>query len=300
MSTPAEAQHAGLESVQAITALLQRSRQTHPTHALYEAAELQFWWSTQRSTDTFPQLFWVDEQGPVAAVVVNDFGGNVRSLVYDEPTALFAYLPDCTPDWIAQVVDRGLAHLNAGGIDAIELEVDQADDVMASIVRDRGFELKGDAVIEASLDAALVPAVSDLADGYRLLARSQTPDRRHHLSRPDGPDRQERLSQVSLYRSDLDLFVVDADDNWAANAMFWLDPVTETGVVEPVRTADEHQGRGLSRHLLTVGVNMLAREGAKRIGIGWEPDNPASGHLYQSVGFQAHRRTDLWGGPTGP
>lgn len=40
----------------------------------------------------------------------------------------------------------------------------------------------------------------------------------------------------------------------AAHGMFWYDPVTETGVVEPMRTHDDHQQRGLARHVLTTGV----------------------------------------------
>ena len=97
---------------------------------------------------------------------------------------------------------------------------------------------------------------------------------------------------------DLDLLVVDSEGDHAAHALFWFDPTTSIGVVEPVRTVDAHQQRGLSRHLLTAGLARLAALGAERVSIGYEPDNPASGHLYRSVGWVPGSATDLWSCPT--
>ena len=47
-----------------------------------------------------------------------------------------------------------------------------------------------------------------------------------------------------LYRRDLDLAVV-AGDEVAGYALFWPDPVTGVGLVEPMRVEDEHAGKGL-------------------------------------------------------
>jgi RimJ/RimL family protein N-acetyltransferase len=100
-----------------------------------------------------------------------------------------------------------------------------------------------------------------------------------------GSDVEERLSQTSLYRPDLDLVVLDGDDRGAAYGLFWFDPETATGLVEPMRTEDDHQRRGLSIHILTAGIDLLAEAGAMRIKIGFEPDNHASRGLYLSAGF---------------
>ena len=108
------------------------------------------------------------------------------------------------------------------------------------------------------------------------------------------PDPEPRLRQTSLYRPDLDLVVYDRDGDVAAYGLFWYDPVTGTGLVEPMRTEDAHQRRGLARHVLTTGVDLLARAGARRIKICFEPDNLASRDLYLSVGFRPHRQTDLF------
>ena len=291
-----EEQRSGLDYLETVTTLLRRARLAHPTKGLYEAAELNFWWARPRPTDDFPQLFWFDDGGkPVAAVVTNDFG-TASSLLYTAPTSVFSFMPDATPEFIDHVVERAIEHLTEHGIPNIELECDREDAVLRDALFARGFAVKEERVMEeAWLDAQDRVPVSEIHEGYRLLDRSEMLDRPHHLTRPDGPDPEVRLLQTSLYRADLDLAVVDANDEVAALGMFWFDPETGVGVVEPMRTMDEHQKRGLARHVLTSGIERLANAGADRISIGWDPDNPASGHLYQSVGFVSHRVNDLLG-----
>lgn len=293
-----EQPRAGLDYLASITSLLQRVRTEHPTKGLYQAAELQFWWSRPRATDEFDQLFWFDDDGrPVAAVTLTDFG-DASSLVYEEPTIVVTVLPDATDDWVAYVVERGLDHIGARGVGAVDVEIDQTDAVMRAVFERRGFTRRGDGVVECWLDASARPPVSPLPQGYRLATRRDLTDRPHHMDRPQVPAFEERLRQTSLYRPDLDLVVLDEHDEPAAYGIFWHDPVTAIGVVEPMRTLDEHQGRGLARHVLTAGIARLAAAGAERISIGYEPGNPASSHLYVDVGFVPHTQTDVYGGPT--
>lgn len=288
----------GLEYVATMTALLQRVRAAHPTHGSYEAAEIQWWWSIARQTDELGQLFWFDgDHRPTAAVVVNDFGDG-SSALYEAPTLVVSTLPDATPERIADVVDRGLAHVGAHGFDRVELEVDRDDGVMRDLLFDRGFAVAGDGMAECWLDAGDRPAVSPSSPGYRLLTRRETVSRPHHMTERRRPEVERRLRQTSLYRSDLDLVVVDADDRVAGYGLFWLDPVTATGVVEPMRTLDGHRRRGVARHILTTGVDLLACAGAERISIAYQPGNPASGSLYRDVGFRPYRHTDVLTGPT--
>jgi predicted N-acetyltransferase YhbS len=102
----------------------------------------------------------------------------------------------------------------------------------------------------------------------------------------NGPEVETRLRQTSLYRPDLDLVILDDRNQAAAYGLFWLDPVTATGLVEPMRTEEEHQRRGLARHVLTAGIDLLAQAGAEVIKISFEPDNPAARDLYLDVGFE--------------
>lgn len=279
----------GAEYLQAVTALLQRARTAHPTAGLYEAADLQWWWRIPRSTDDHPQLFWFDDIGrPAAAVIATDWGDRIAI----DPIVM----PDAAPDWVAYVMERGLAYADESGFDAIGLEVDPDDDVIRAVLTDHGFAIGGDGVVEMWLAADARPTISSLHEGYRLTSRIDTKQRPHHMinAKRNHPDVEARLRQTSLYRSDLDLVVLDTHDEVAAYGLFWFDPATDTGLVEPMRTEDDHQRRGLARHILTAGIDLLAAAGAERIKICYEPDNPASGSLYLSVGFEPVRQTVMF------
>jgi GNAT superfamily N-acetyltransferase len=293
MPTLREEHRVGVHYLEAVTALLRRARSAHPTKGLYEAADLQWWWRTARSTDDLGQLFWFDQLGrPEAAVIATDWGDRIAL----DPMLM----PDATPDWVAHVIERGLAHASESGFGAVEVEVDRGDDVTREVLVGHGFAVKKDGLVETWLGADARPEISPLRDDYRLSSRLDTMPRPHHLIKRTGPDVEARLRQTSLYRPDLDLLILDRDDNYAASGLFWYDPETATGLVEPMRTEDDHQRQGLARHVLTTGVNLLAEAGAERIKICFEPGNPASRGLYLSVGFEPVKQTDVLSGPSEP
>ena len=274
--------------------LLQRIRRTHPTAGLYEAADLQWWWRMPRSTDNVPQLFWFDDLGrPAAAVIATDWGDRIAL----DPILM----PDATPEWVARVIERGLAHAYESGFEAVGLEVDRADHVLRDVLVGHGFASERDGVVETWLAADARPEISPLHDGYRLCSRLDTMERPHHMiNQRNHSDLEARLRQTSLYRPDLDLVVLDSRDSVAAYGLFWYDPETGTGLVEPMRTEADHQRRGLARHILTTGIDLLAGAGAERIKICYEPDNPAARNLYLGVGFEPDRETVYFSGPTSP
>jgi RimJ/RimL family protein N-acetyltransferase len=289
-----EEHRVGLHYLNDVTVLLNRLRTAHPTRGLYEAADLQWWWGQRpRSTDAVPQLFWFDHLGrPEAAVIATDSGRRIQL----DPIVM----PDASPDWVAHVVDRGLAHASESGFDTVGLEVDRADGVLRDVLIGHGFAIEEDGLVESWLAADTRPAISPLPDVYRLSSRLDTMPRPHHMisSQRNHPDPEPRLRQTSLYRPDLDLVVHDSQDRVAAYGLCWYDPETATGLVEPMRTEDDHRRRGLARHVLTTGVDLLADAGATRIKICYEPDNPASKHLYLSAGFEPERQTDVFSGRT--
>ena len=131
-----EQHRVGVDYLEAATALLQRVRTDHPTAGLYEAADLQWWWRTARSTDSIPQLFWFDQLGrPEAAVIATDRGDGIALVPI--------VMPEATPDWIAHVIERGLVHATESGFGTVDLEVDRADDVMHELLVGHGFTIGG-------------------------------------------------------------------------------------------------------------------------------------------------------------
>lgn len=244
-----------------------------------------------RTTDNLPQLFWFDKLSqPEAAIIATDWGNRIAL----DPILM----PDATPEFVAHVIKRGLTHAHDLGFETVQMEVDRDDVVMRDVLRTRGFAIHEDGLIECWINARDLPDISQLQDDYRLSTRSATLSRPHHMIGRSGADVAHRLLATSLYRTDLDLLVLDRDANVAAHGLFWLDPETKTGLVEPMRTEDAHQRCGLARHILTAGIARLAAAGAARIKICFEADNPASSHLYLSVGFKPVKQTDVYSGRT--
>lgn len=282
----------GLDCVNAVTELLQRSRAAHRTAALMEAADYSWWWRVERPTDDFGQLFWFDQHDvPVAAVVATQWGSDVgeRSIGLDP-----ILMPDASAELIAHVLQRGLQHVEDAGLGPLEVMVDAADNVLIDALGTHGFVAQAGVGlapdIESWLEADQRPKISPLADGYRLVSRANLADRPHHFAH-HGPDVAARLDQTPLYRADLDLVVLDRADAVAAHGLFWFDEVTQTGLVEPMRTMGEHQRQGLARHLLTAGIERLSHAGAERIKIVVEASNEAAKDLYLDVGFQPAKET---------
>ncbi|MGH8946933.1 MAG: hypothetical protein ACRDVL_12395, partial [Acidimicrobiia bacterium] len=188
----------GIRYLEEVTTLAQRVRAAHPTAGLFEAADFQWWWRTPRATDVLPQLFWFDDAGrPEAAVITTDWGDAIGL----DPIVM----PDATPDWMAHVVERGLAHANEAGFDAVDFVIDRADDVMADVLAGHGFTIMEDETVESWLGAADRPATNPLHSDYRLASRLDTLSAPHHMIHRSGPDVETRLRQTSLYRPDLDL-----------------------------------------------------------------------------------------------
>jgi len=296
-----EEHRSGVRYLQAATALLQRVRSAHPTAGLLEAADLQWWWRTPRTTDELPQLFWFDHHGrPAAAVIATDWGDGIAL----DPIVL----PDATPDGLAHVIERGLAHAGQCGLGAVEVVIDAADHITRQVLAGHGFVMAPDAADAASTGLSVVtawlaadarPVTSPLHEGYRLCSRLDTLQRPHHLVQRSGPEVEARLRQTSLYRPDLDLVVHDRGGRVAAYGLFWFDPDSATGLVEPMRTEDGHQRRGLARHLLTAGIGLLAKAGAARIKVCFRPDNPAARDLYLGVGFVPDKQAVVLRRPAG-
>ena len=281
----------GLDYLRAGCELLGRIRNAHPTKGQFEAAELNWWWAHHRSTHDVEQLFWFDGAGNAeAAAIATDWGGLIGLDV--------AVMPDAPTDHIAHVLDRGLAHTAELGYAAVDVLVDRADDTMRSLLANRGFNPpEGEAAmqpdVEAWIAADAVPPVSALADGYVLRSRPETMSSPHHMADERRPDVEERLLQGPMYRPDLDLVLLDDDGAVGGYGLFWFDPATAIGVVEPMHTNEGHRQRGIARHILTEGLQRLVAIGAERIKIVFFPDNTAAANLYTDVGFEPAKYTEM-------
>lgn len=277
---------AGLSYIAEVSALLQRARREHPTSGPLEAADYHWMWSTPRSTDDQPKVFWYDQQGPVAAAVTVEWGAST----WLDPIVL----PSIRHDLLGPVLERGL-ELPIAETSPLEILVGDDDEQLIDLLNDRGFQPEQvDATAWMAADEA--PDIADLAEGYSLQSRASNGSPTHPFELMT-TQVEHRLSETSLYRADLDLTVIDEQGKGAAHALFWFDPTTRVGLIEPVGTAEAHRGKGLASHLLTAGIHALVAAGSERITVSWELDNEAAVALYAGVGFRQSTTSSIWTPP---
>jgi GNAT superfamily N-acetyltransferase len=142
--------------------------------------------------------------------------------------------------------------------------------------------------------AADRPQIPEPPDGFAVVDRAHSADRPHPMRPRNGSEVETRLRETSLYDPELDLAVFAPNGDLAGYALFWNDPVTGVGMLEPMRTEDGYQRIGLASHLLASGLDRLADRGAQRLKVGF--DTEAARNLYVGAGFhttstdQSYRR----------
>jgi GNAT superfamily N-acetyltransferase len=268
---------AGREYLGLVSRLLQRARQQDPSGGLWEAADFQWWWRRDQHEDPTRQTFWLDQNTPIAAVVFTNWGDYLQldPLVLDRDQA-----------GLGEVVwERALELLSA--MDDVPVDVIARDDsALVERLDATGFLPTGEVGVTTLLSAGDRPKVPPLPDGFRLRSRSDTPTNPHPMVRRNGVHVAERLRECSLYHPDLDLAVCAPNGDVAGYALFWADPITRVGLVEPMRTEERYQGRGLARHLLAEGLERLAACGCSVLKVTYIEGNEPARRLYLGAGFR--------------
>ncbi len=230
-----------------------------------------------RSSDAIDQLFWVDDEGPVAGVVLTEWS---RAWGCDP-----IVVPGVSSVSLSTVLTRAVEAIDALGLEAVEVLARDDDVEMMGLLVGAGFVADDDdqsGITWMNTDDR--PDVAALPERFVLVDRSQETAKPHPMWRRSGEGVEARLRQCSLYDPALDLAVEAADGQAAGYALFWFDPVTEVGMVEPMRVEDAYQRRGLARAMLTAGLDRLAKRGARRLKVSFETD--AARELYVGAGFR--------------
>jgi predicted N-acetyltransferase YhbS len=266
----------GLDYLALATKLLQRARLADAQAGLWEAADLQWWWRTPRRSDAIDQLFWVDDEGPVAGVVLTEWrrGWGCDPIL----------VPGISAVPLPTIVARAVEAIDRLGLDTVEVLVRDDDSELVGLLTAAGFVAEVGRAGITWMDAQDRPDVAALPEGFVLVDRAREAAGPHPMRQRSGEQVEARLRQCSLYDPALDLSVETAEGQAAGYALFWFDPVTEVGLVEPMRVEDAYQRRGLARAMLTEGLDRLAKRGARRLKVGYGTD--AARDLYVGTGFR--------------
>lgn len=276
-----EVRASGLEYLALATELLQRARLTDTEAGLWEAADLQWWWRTPRRSDAVGQIFWIDDEGPVAGVVLTDWG---RAWGCDP-----IMVPGVSTVTLPTVWARALEAISALGLRAVEVLARDDDLELQGLLAGAGFATDEYRSGITWMNAQDRPNVAGLPEGFELVDRTRATTSLHPMRRRSGDRVEARLTQCSLYDPGLDLAVEAADGPVAGYSLFWFDPVTEVGLLEPMRVEGAYQRRGLARAMLTAGLDRLAQQGARRLKVGYATDVARA--LYTGAGFQVTSTT---------
>ncbi len=262
----------GLDRLNATSTVLQRARLADPSHGIWEAADVQWWWRRPRSTDELALPVWFDDDGPVAAVGLTDWD---HAWQIDAFSASSAVSRDEVWNAALKVTDDFPGQ-------ALETLVSEDDALMVGLATQSGFAMTDNLSGTTHMDARDCPPVEQV-DGFVVVDRAARTDPPHPMVARNGEAVEERLRQCSLYDSTLDLCVVDVDGTIAGYAMFWFDDTTKVGLLEPMRVMDDFQRRGLARMLMMDGLNRLVTKGAQRLKVGFSAE--PGRNLYVGAGF---------------
>jgi ribosomal protein S18 acetylase RimI-like enzyme len=272
----AEVRAAGREALMLATKLLQRARLADGRAGIWEAADLQWWSREARRSDAVEQLFWVDSQGPVAGVLLTSW----TDTSWQCDPIVVPGISGVEPDVVWR---RALEEAGAHAVDGFDVPVDDDDAVLKKLVEGSGL-VAGESDGTAWMDADDRPDVKSPAKGFALVDRARRRGMPHPMRHRNGDEVDERLNRCPLYDPELDLAIEAPGGRVAAYSLYWYDPITKVGLVEPVRVEDEYQRRGLATAMLTAGIERLAAKGAQRMKVSYRTDAAAA--LYQSVGFR--------------
>lgn len=197
-----EVRAAGLDALMLATELLQRARCVDAHAGLWEAADIQWWWRTPRLSDDADKLFWIDDDGPVAGVLLTSW---TEENWQCDPVVI-AGTSDPTP---ALVWKGAMEHAASYAPNGFGVPLSDENRTFREFAeRDGLAPAGGDST--AWMDAADRPAVPALPEGFVITDRTHRLSAPHPLRHRSGEGVEHRLDELPLYDPELDIAVETA------------------------------------------------------------------------------------------
>lgn len=202
--------------------------------------------------------------------------------------------PELERDVLAWAEARTREELEERGSDATQMlaEVFDGDDRRRRHLMDMGWFAGPDVFVLTRRSLDTLPELS-LPPGYSIRHVYGTEEAEAvaavHAASFDSvwlPGQYRTVMESPGYDSERELLAVAPDGEPAGFTVLWYDERNRIGLFEPVGVHREHRRRGLGAALLAAGCAQMQAHGLAMATVMYEEDNPASGPLYRSMGFE--------------
>ena len=187
--------------------------------------------------------------------------------------------------------------LQVAGSDSswISSEVMNCDTIRRDILLDQGYVASNEPAFYYTMRSLQIPIPkSNLPEGFtmRSVAGEEEAEavQAVHASAFDSiwePGEYRNVMRTPGFHVDREIVVVAPDGCFAAFLIYWVDPISRSGLFEPVGCHKDFQRLGLTRALMYEGMRRMISHGMTMAIVLHQPEqeNPASAALYRSVGF---------------
>lgn len=202
-------------------------------------------------------------------------------------------------DW----AEAHLAQTDPDGNRWLEVWAYDYDTARNDLLTRRGYTRADEYEVLRRRDMALPITDIALPEGYTVRAMRPTPDDWAHKAALlnaafrrtfHNPEESRNFQAAPHYRADLDMVVEAPDGTWAATAGFMVHEQESVGVLEPVCTHPNHEGRKLAQAAIAEGLRRVQAIGIRAVFVGAWHSNPVSNHTYEKLGFIDPAHNTLW------
>jgi GNAT superfamily N-acetyltransferase len=292
MNLPPPRPYRDERDLETMRAILSAGRLANNGTSYIHPGDLNWWWYYRDPQDAFHDCtFLWESDGKTLGWVIAE-GGNVD--VYFRPELRG------TPEAAEMVAwgERRMAETAAQGDRTIAFNgVHERDRVLIGHLEARGFVPKERHLVHHAMTLENLPepnppagyAVRGMAGEHEAASRARASRAAFQSEIPWEAylERYVRFTRAPVYDPELEVVAVDLRGEIGAFAICWVDPVTWTGLFEPVGTHPDHQRQGLGRAVLLEGLRRMAARGMRTAEVSAYDDNAAARGLYRSVGFRA-------------
>jgi mycothiol synthase len=244
--------------------------------------------------DPAPYCFVYESNGSIEALILLYAIRSSSWVLLVHPHRRDAVLEATLAAWAEQHL-RHLLTESGSAKEWITSEALECDTLRRDLLASRGYiaDPEPDFFVTTRSLQADIPA-SVLPDGFSIRAVAGEPEadavQAVHASafgRVWQPGEYLQVMRSPSFHIERELVVVSPDGRFAAFLVYWIDPISKSGLFEPVGCHPDFQRLGLTKALMYEGLRCMAAQGMTMAMVVHEApdDNPASTALYRSVGF---------------